>query len=128
MRVIRVRQTRDNNTVLLVSTFGDLWWCCVVFVRAFSSVHPSPSLARCMCASIWLRCLRPLVRVFLVVSLLATGVARVAGGGLLYHGAKNLGAARGDDPDVYDLLMMRASHECPSSLLRPKPRCRGGLA
>jgi hypothetical protein len=41
--------------------------------------------------------------VFFFVSLLATGVARVAGGGLLYHGA-GLGVARGDDSDVNGLV------------------------
>ena len=35
----------------------------------------------------------------LFVSLLATGVAGVAGGGLLYHGA-SLSVARSDDADV----------------------------
>ena len=43
------------------------------------------------------------VLVFLFVSLLATGVARVAGGDLLYHGA-GLGVARGDDADVNGLF------------------------
>jgi uncharacterized membrane protein len=44
------------------------------------------------------------LRVFLFVSLLATGVARVAGGDLLYHGAAYLGVARGDDADVNGLF------------------------
>jgi hypothetical protein len=39
----------------------------------------------------------------LFVSLLATGVARDAGGDLLYHGA-GLGVARGDDADVNGLF------------------------
>jgi hypothetical protein len=43
------------------------------------------------------------VRVFLLVSLLATGVARVAGGGLLYHGA-GLSTSCSDHADVNGLV------------------------
>jgi hypothetical protein len=41
--------------------------------------------------------------VFVFVSLLTTGVARVAGGGPIYHGA-GLGVARGDDAYVNGLV------------------------
>ena len=67
-------------------------------------------------------------RVSLCVSLLATGVARVAGGGLLYHGV-GLGVARGDDFDVNglagDVRLVDARQTC---LMRLQSFCRGGLA
>jgi hypothetical protein len=45
---------------------------------------------------------------FLIVPLLTTGVARVAGGGLLYHG-EGLGVTRGDDADINGLWVVARS-------------------
>jgi hypothetical protein len=65
--------------------------------------------------------------VFLFVSLLATGVARVAGGGLLYDRA-GLGITRGDDTDAIFLSFVHGLlfHKTTKAFYRHCPRCLQG--